>query len=375
MCAVTDTRTARFALPTRTWRTTASDTALRIAQTHKMSRDDSVFLALGMVTAPESAARRDLVRKTMLASSRAVQEGSVVFRFLVGCGPGSGCKGPLNVHRKDMLALSALDGPAVSEHGPHCACIEKMGEWFKYALRQWPSAQYYGKTEEDAYVHIDGIVHELIKLGQKHTNLAFSKWGTCSMPPEPRRNEHTPPPRGTDYRIWTRARSKVERIGFQGCWLGATETFRPPRDGREAMGKWVKSLEQCGGADSAPAPFPLGPLVVLQRDLATSLFQECAYVRRFLRLGRQVNRATSCSARQAGQVRLARSSFSPLLTCQMYSLLSVPTALGACNARSRCPQGASASFATATCDCVLGHWMAQCNLNATLADVTWTRFH
>jgi hypothetical protein len=177
--------------------------------------DEPVYLALGILTTPSNSARRHIIRSTMLQSSKAVRRGHVVFRFVVGCSSGAGCESAMNMLKDDMLVLDALDGSAVSDHGPNCACLEKTTEWFKYAVQRWPQARFYGKTEEDTYIHIDAMLFELTRLGARH-NLAFGKWSTCAMPDLPVKEvEHVPPPRGQDYRKWGRKQSKTNSIGFQ----------------------------------------------------------------------------------------------------------------------------------------------------------------
>ena len=117
---------------------------------------DAPLLALGMVIAPSNEAKRALVRRTML-QARCVLDGSVVFRFLVGCAAGGGCRRESRPLREDTLALPSLDGPEVASHGPHCACTEKTFDWMQHALRTWPTAAFFGKTEDDTYVHLDGL--------------------------------------------------------------------------------------------------------------------------------------------------------------------------------------------------------------------------
>ena len=173
-----------------------------------------MILALGMVTTPANAVRRQVVRTTMLHNSKSLRRGRVAFRFVVGCGPAGGCATEMKALHDDMVALDALDGSAVSEHGPHCACVEKTSEWFKYALRKWPQASFYAKTEDDTYTHIDALLLELVQLGRR-PNLAYGKWGTCAMPDTPTQGVHVPPPKGQDFRRWGKAQSKIRRIGYQ----------------------------------------------------------------------------------------------------------------------------------------------------------------
>ena len=251
------------------------------------------LLALGMVVSPNNEAKRKIVRHTMLQAD-SVRSGLAAFRFVIGCGPGAGCeRGHSRVApAADVLAVAALDGAEVSEHGPHCACVEKTVEWFKFALGRWPRASFYGKTEDDTYVHVDGLVYELTRLLQRRTsNLVLGKMSVCAMPDAPRATMRRPPHRGVDYRNHGDAATPV---GYQGCFLGDPENWAPPRDGREAVKAWSRQLARCGEA-STPAPFPTGPLVVFGADVAATLFLRCSHLRGFVQRGRQANRRTRCS--------------------------------------------------------------------------------
>ena len=73
------------------------------------------------------------------------------------------------------MSLDALDGSAVSEHGPTCACLEKTTEWFRYAVAKWPYASYYGKTEDDTYIHIDALIFELTCLSRHGNGGGFAE--------------------------------------------------------------------------------------------------------------------------------------------------------------------------------------------------------
>jgi len=301
-----------------------------------------LLLAIGMVIAPHNAVKRQLVRDTMLRA-RTVQSGETVFRFLIGCPSGENC-GAGKELEDDVLRLSAVDGAEVSAHGPHCACTEKTSEWLKYAVARWPSAAFYGKTEDDAYVALDGLAAELARLHEAALpHVLYGKMSSCSMPREPRPQ---PPglalPREGDFR---HLRNR-EPFGYQGCFLGDLESMAPPYDGHEWVGEWRKKRDGNAGkqppfcGDGLPAPFPIGALMVAQADLARRLVG-CPYANAFMARGFAANRKTGCSAARAGG-------------------------------------GAAASFASLTCDCVYGHLLSMCGgitNTTTIADMTWTRAH
>ena len=85
---------------------------------------------------------------------------------------------------------------------------------------------------------------------------------------------------------------------------------------------------------STMAPFPTGPLAVFGRDLATSLFEDCAYLKQY-----------EASARLWGRKTLCRGPMSHL------------------------------SFASTLCDTVLSHWLAKCDVDVTIAHTTRTKSH
>jgi hypothetical protein len=85
---------------------------------------------------------------------------------------------------------------------------------------------------------------------------------------------------------------------------------------------------------STLAPFPTGPLAVFGRDLATALFEDCAYLRHYERSAREWGRHTLCRGRRA-----------------------------------------HLSFASTLCDSVLSHWLARCNVDVTVAHTTRTKSH
>lgn len=82
------------------------------------------------------------------------------------------------------------------------------------------------------------------------------------------------------------------------------------------------------------APFPTGPLAVFSRDLASSLFVECAYLREYERSAREWGRKTLCKGPKA-----------------------------------------HLTFASTLCDTVISHWIARCNVDVTVAHTTRTKSH
>ena len=105
---------------------------------------------------------------------------------------------------------------------------------------------------------------------------------------------------------------------------------------------WPTLLRSCeqDPTNMTLAPFPTGPLAVWGADLARTMFVDCAYLQTYLRDGRQANRQGGCD-----------------------------------RTRSRRPGLVGRSFASLLCDTVIGHWVAMCTANATIAHMTRTKSH
>lgn len=132
--------------------------------------DPAVVMAMGMVVAPLASLRRQNVRDTMLRYESVLSH-SVAFRFIVGKElptlPPREQRSLLRELRRegaehgDVLSLSSIDGPHIDAA---CSCGEKLVDWVVYALRAWPAAPFIGKTEDDTYVQLDSLMHDLIPL-------------------------------------------------------------------------------------------------------------------------------------------------------------------------------------------------------------------
>ena len=179
-------------------------------------------------------------------------------------------------------------------------------------------------------MHIDGVLDEVSSISREHVNLVYGRFSVCAMPGTPRIGQHTPPKPGQDYR------NSRTPVGYGGCFLGDMDAFQPPRDGHEAVSSWRQNERTCGPG-TLPSPFPTGQLFVAAASFARALV-ECPYTVRFMKHGKAANRATRCSSAQAGEA-------------------------------------ASGSFASLTCDCVIGHLVSSCGINMTVADMTWSRAH
>ena len=254
--------------------------------------------------------------------------------------------------RADMLlANDTLDGPAA---GKQCACIEKMHFWFVHALRRWPHAQFFAKTEDDTYVNVEQLLYDLQRPGVRDApNLVYGLLNTCASPDLVLRTDIS--------RMMTfNETSVLGRRGAQraSCFIGDFETM--PLSGRMTRGASRKerpegeplrfNKQRADGCRQRsvlrptslsdvgpPMPFPTGPLAVLSADITRSLFAQCEYVHASMTTGRAANRrAHNCDAEHV---------LAP------WSLTHV------------------------TCDCVWGEWLRHCTNDASLAHMTWTKGH
>ena len=143
--------------------------------------------------------------------------------------------------------------------------------------------------------------------------------------------------------------ARDQRQGFDaphrrtaGCFLGDMEDKLLVDAETGVLQVWPAVLGDCGDKSTfTAAPFPTGPLVVWGRDLARTIFEDCAYLERYLREGREYNRKTEC--------RRGRGSD---------------------------PVDYTKSFATTLCDSVVGHWTAMCATSpVTIAHMTRSKAH
>ena len=195
----------------------------------------------------------------------------------------------------------------------HCSCSEKTRFWFTYALRRWPSVSWIAKTEDDTYLHLGKLLADL-----------------AAPPMEPSRaaaDGHVM------YGLMNLCTATPYSRTNAGCFLGDMET--------QSTVLSSMSKARGGGCKAFPAaPFPTGPLAVWGADLARTMFVDCAYLQTYLRDGRQANRQGGCD-----------------------------------RTRSRRPGLTGRSFASVLCDTVIGHWVAMCTANATIAHMTRTKSH
>lgn len=117
------------------------------------------------------ADRRAAARKTWVA--HALAEADTTVRFVYEVAPPHGPPG-----RRRMLSLASVQSELDSEAERHhdmlgltlgrnssaCVLAELTHAWFAHALRAWPSARYYAKTEDDVYVQVGLLRFDLARL-------------------------------------------------------------------------------------------------------------------------------------------------------------------------------------------------------------------
>ena len=303
--------------------------------------DEPPLLALGMNTAPFNLPKRQQVRQTMLMHDAVIRH-RIVFRFVIGNllvqrkSPRSTSRAAAAEQQwkaqqsaltnelastNDILQLDAIDGPGVAME---CPAAEKTIQWMKYAYRTWPTAMFYGKTEDDTYLALGALEQELVRLSALQLpNLIYGLFGVCSMPGA--------------------ARAERSPMGYQACFLGAVERlgwvtggYRTIIDWRRGGGRSSGATSKCAPGSTEPAPFPTGPLLIASASLTGATFTSCTYLERFFARGRATNRRTLCRGREKQQ-----------------------------------------SWASLVGDCAVGHWLSRCarGLNVTVAHMTYTKAH
>lgn len=300
------------------------------------------ILAIGMNAAPFNWAKRQLVRSTMLIHP-AVLDQRIIFRFVVGSmlirkkskaitasktSQADWGEGVARLHAEikafaDIAQLEAIDGPGVAME---CPAAEKTILWMQYALKHWPHARFYAKTEDDTYLHFGALEADLLRLSDAPPlpNVLYGLMGICSMP--------------------TAARAARSPAGHKACFLGSLERVGWLLGAHRSVIQWRQGgntrnggkRERCAPGSTEPAPFPTGPLMVMGADLARTVFRECDYLTAFNVEGRAANRRTLCRGRDKAH-----------------------------------------SWASLVGDCAIGHWVSRCarGLNVTVAHMTYTKAH
>ena len=114
-------------------------------------------LAIGVLNSPNSAVQRSLIRSTWMLDPM-IRCGRITVRFVIGNGScfSATVAREMTLH-EDMYQVNAPD--CQKSYGP-----EKTHEWFKAALRTFPSAEWIAKTEDDTMLWPSAIMADLRSL-------------------------------------------------------------------------------------------------------------------------------------------------------------------------------------------------------------------
>lgn len=205
---------------------------------------EEVFLAIGIVSAPEYVHRRAVLRHTWLS----LPAPGVHTRFVVRA-----LHAPARLHRQlsaeqrthsDILEVSVpwnetrLRGPVLT-----------LAAWIRHAASQLPSARYIAKVDDDSYLHAPGLA-ELLR-STLHPSLgahAMAYIGTLTW--------------------YSWYAEQWDRCGFGWSWNGAN-----------AMGQFCRNhtwaSQRCGAHGCGPAvgpfPFAAGYLIIVSAPLASAI--------------------------------------------------------------------------------------------------------
>ena len=116
-----------------------------------MSDDGSALLVLGVLPshdtriAKTARARRDAARSSWLQHSA-----GILTKFVLS-------KAIESDERTDDIVV-------LSTNRSRCVCIALMQAWFAHATSTWPTAKFFGKTEDDIFLRADALAWELRRL-------------------------------------------------------------------------------------------------------------------------------------------------------------------------------------------------------------------
>lgn len=205
------------------------------------------YLAIGVISAPQYAARRDSLRASWLRWPMVGRERPVRVLFVVRSAGAPGalaCQLDVEQRHYDDIARvdvawneSRLRGPVLS-----------LAAWLELATRQFSASAFVAKMDDDAYLHVPDLVALLRAIESTPSHTSFTYLGPMS---------------------WFHWHPNIfERSGF-GWYFG--ESYKTGAFCRNA----TAAEERCGNAGCGgcvgPFPFASGFLVVLSTPLATEL--------------------------------------------------------------------------------------------------------
>ena len=130
------------------------------------------LLALGALSTVEQGRRRMLARRTMFKGAGAMLGDLVHIRWLLPLLNMPMLKAEANVQEEnrtfgDLLALPTEEGAT--------QCWVKVILWLRMALNMWAGVRYVGVCDDDVYISIQRLTHELATLSARGLNYVY--WG------------------------------------------------------------------------------------------------------------------------------------------------------------------------------------------------------
>ena len=220
---------------------------------------DAASIVLGIITSPSAATRRDAARLTWLRDSSIIS-GDVAYRFVIGESASSCAGASTDLAAADIVRVQAPD--CAKWHG-----AAKVHAWFKLALKVFPRAQWFGKTEDDGMLWPSALHADLKALEQRSPRAQYygvlSWQGSC--------------PAGESYYGSKRTDADITCAGCYGgavsdggalCRATRCDNGPPPNHRRCCQVGCPRSLRM--------VPFAIGALDVRKRDLAEAV-ATCSY--------------------------------------------------------------------------------------------------
>ena len=130
-----------------------------------------MLLALGVVSAPQHAWRREWLRRSIKQFSEAGPRGLLV-RFVLGSRGHQLCDELAAESRthSDMAMVDAHDNRAVG-------CVAKAFAWYELALRAFPAASFIAKTDDDSFNVWPNLQTVLLRLSREPSAAhAYGGW-------------------------------------------------------------------------------------------------------------------------------------------------------------------------------------------------------
>ena len=205
------------------------------------------YLAIGVISAPQYAARRDSLRASWLRWELVGRGQPVRVLFVVrssGAPDALDCQLNVEQRRFDDIARVAVAWNESRLRGP----VLSLAAWLELATRQFSAASFVAKMDDDAYLHVPDLVTLLRTIESTPSHAPFTYLGPMS---------------------WFHWHPNIfERSGF-GWYFG--EAYKTGAFCRNA----TAAEERCGhagcGGCVGPFPFAAGFLLVLSTSLAEEL--------------------------------------------------------------------------------------------------------